>query len=77
MLLGLRVFPIVVIGGLDSLLGCILGAMAIAILESLASGYLDPMVGAGFSSVTSYLALIVMLYARPTGMFGQRMLERV
>ena len=76
-LLGLRVFPIVVIGGLDSLLGCIVGAMAIAILESLAGGYLDPIVGAGFSSVTSYLALIVMLYARPTGMFGQRMLERV
>jgi len=76
-LLGLRVFPIVVIGGLDSLPGCIVGAMAIAILESLAAGYLDPIVGAGFSSVTSYLALIVMLYARPTGMFGQRMLERV
>ena len=76
-LLGLRVFPIVVIGGLDSLLGCIVGAMATAILESLAGGYLDPIVGAGFSSVTSYLALIVMLYARPTGMFGQRMLERV
>jgi len=76
-LLGLRVFPIVVIGGSDSLPGCIVGAMAIAILESLAAGYLDPIVGAGFSSVTSYLALIVMLYARPTGMFGQRMLERV
>jgi len=76
-LLGLRVFPIVVIGGLDSLPGCIVGAMAIAILESLAAGYLDPMVGAGFSSVTSYLALIVMLYARPTGMFGQPVLERV
>jgi branched-chain amino acid transport system permease protein len=76
-LLGLRVFPIVVIGGLDSLPGCIVGAMAIAILESLAGGYLDPIVGAGFSSVMSYLALIVMLYARPTGMFGQRMLDRV
>lgn len=76
-LLGLRVFPIVVIGGLDSLPGCIVGAMAIGVLESLASGYLDPMVGAGFSGVTSYLALIVMLYARPTGMFGQPVLERV
>jgi len=76
-LLGLRVFPIVVIGGLDSLPGCIVGAMAIAILESLAAGYLDPMVGAGFSSLTSYLALIAMLYARPTGLFGQPVLERV
>jgi branched-subunit amino acid ABC-type transport system permease component len=34
-------------------------------------------VGAGFSSLTSYLALIAMLYARPTGLFGQPVLERV
>src|SRR5262249_5966355 len=41
-LLGLKVFPIVVIGGLDSLVGCIAGAIAIGVLESLAAGYLDP-----------------------------------
>ncbi|HTY78896.1 MAG TPA: branched-chain amino acid ABC transporter permease [Candidatus Bathyarchaeia archaeon] len=76
-LLGLRVFPIVVIGGLDSLAGCIVGAMGIGILESLAGGYLDPVLGGGFSSVTSYLALIVMLYARPTGLLGRPVVERV
>ena len=76
-LVGLRVFPIVVIGGLDSLPGCIVGAIAIGVLESLAAGYLDPVLGAGFGSVTSYLALIVMLYARPTGLFGRPAVERV
>lgn len=76
-LLGLRVFPIVVIGGLDSLPGCVVGALAIGILESLAGGYLDPVLGGGFSSVTSYLALIAMLYARPTGLFGRPAVERV
>jgi len=76
-LLGLRVFPIVVIGGLDSLPGCIVGALVVGILESLIGGYLDPVLGGGFSSVTSYLALIVMLYARPTGLFGRPAVERV
>ena len=76
-LLGVRVFPIVVIGGLDSLPGCIVAAMAIGILESLAGGYLDPILGGGFSSVTSYLALMAMLYARPTGLFGRPVVERV
>jgi len=76
-LLGLRVFPIVVIGGLDSLPGCIVGAIAIGVLESLTGGYLDPVMGGGFGSVTSYLALIVMLYARPTGLFGRPAVERV
>jgi branched-chain amino acid transport system permease protein len=76
-LLGLKVFPIVVIGGLDSLVGCIAGAIAIGVLESLAAGYLDPLLGGGFSSVASYVALIAMLFARPTGLFGRPAVERV
>jgi branched-chain amino acid transport system permease protein len=76
-LLGLKVFPIVVIGGLDSVPGCIVGAMVIGLLESLAAGYLDPILGAGFSSVASYIALIAMLYARPNGLFGRPAVERV
>ena len=76
-LLGMKVFPIVVLGGLDSVPGCIAGALAIGVLESLTAGYLDPILGGGFSSVASYLALIAMLCARPYGLFGRPTVERV
>ena len=76
-LVGLKVFPIVIIGGLDSIPGTIVGAIAIGVLESLAAGYVDPLVGGGFSSVASYLVLIAALFARPHGLFGRPAVERV
>jgi len=50
-LVGLKVFPIVIIGGLDSVASCIVGAMVIGVLESLGTGYLDPRLGGGFGNV--------------------------
>ena len=76
-LVGLKVFPIVILGGLDSIPGTIVGAMVIGTMESLTAGYLDPLVGAGFSSVASYLLLIAALFARPYGIFGRPAIERV
>jgi branched-chain amino acid transport system permease protein len=76
-LLGRRVFPIVIIGGLDSLPGTIVGAFLVGILESLTAGYLDPLVGGGFSHVASYLVLLAVLFVRPYGLFGHRAVERV
>ena len=75
-LVGLKVFPIVIIGGLDSIAGVILGAMLIGWIEALAAGYLDPIVGGGFSHVTSYLLLIAMLLVRPWGLFGRESIDR-
>jgi len=76
-LLGLKVFPIVILGGLDSLPGTIIGAFFVGILESLAAGYIDPLVGGGFSHVASYVALIAVLFVRPYGLFGRPDVERV
>jgi branched-chain amino acid transport system permease protein len=76
-LVGLKVFPIVIIGGLDSIPGAIVGAMIIGVLESLGAGYLDPALGGGFGNITSYLLLIGMLVARPSGLFGRPRIERV
>ena len=75
-LVGLKVFPIVIIGGLDSILGAIIGAMIIGVLESLGAGYLDPRLGGGFGNIASYLLLIAMLVARPSGLFGRPRIER-
>lgn len=76
-LVGLKVFPIVVVGGLDSIAGTVVAALAIGTMESLAAGYLDPVVGAGFSGVSSYVVLIAMLCVRPYGLFGQADVERI
>jgi branched-chain amino acid transport system permease protein len=76
-LVGLKIFPIVIIGGLDSIAGTIVGAMLVGVLESLAAGYLDPLLGGGFGSVFAYLVLLVMLWVRPHGLFGQAQVERV
>jgi branched-chain amino acid transport system permease protein len=76
-LVGLKVFPIVIIGGLDSILGAIVGAMVIGVLERLGAGYLDPRLGGGFGNIASYLLLIAMLIVRPSGLFGRPRIERV
>jgi branched-chain amino acid transport system permease protein len=76
-LLGFKVFPIVILGGLDSLPGTIIAAFAVGILESVVAGYIDPIVGGGFSHVASYLVLIATLFVRPWGLFGRPDVERV
>ena len=75
-LVGLKVFPIVIIGGLDSIAGVIVGAMLIGWVEAVAAGYVDPVIGGGFSHVTSYLLLVAMLLVRPWGLFGRGTIDR-
>jgi branched-chain amino acid transport system permease protein len=76
-LVGLKIFPIVIIGGLDSVLGTIVAAILIGVLESLGTGYLDQRVGGGFGNIICYLLLLVMLMLRPHGLFGRPRPERV
>ncbi len=76
-LVGLKVFPIVIVGGLDSIPGAIVAAMVIGVIESLGTGYLDPALGGGFGNVAAYLLLIAMLCVRPYGLFGRPAAARV
>jgi branched-chain amino acid transport system permease protein len=76
-LVGLKVFPIVVIAGLDSVPGTIVAAMLIGTVESLGAAYLDPKFGGGFGAMTSYLLLLATLVVRPYGLFGRPPAERV
>src|SRR5205823_13888961 len=76
-LVGLKVFPIVILGGLDSIPGTIVAAILIGVLESLGAGYLDPQLGGGFGTIASYLLLMAMLMVRPYGLFGQTPSVRV
>jgi branched-chain amino acid transport system permease protein len=76
-LLGLKVFPVVILGGLDSILGAVVGGLIVGVVESLSAGFLDPLVGGGTKDFIPYLLMIAVLMVRPEGMFGRRRIERV
>ena len=76
-LVGLKVFPVVILGGLDSIGGALIGGLIVGIVESLAAGYLDPYVGGGTKDFAPYVLMIIVLMVRPYGMFGRRQIERV
>ena len=76
-LVGLKVFPVVILGGLDSIVGAVIGGLIVGVVESLAAGYLDPYVGGGTKDFAPYVLMILMLMFKPYGMFGTHRIERV
>lgn len=76
-LIGFKVFPVVILGGLDSIVGAIVGGLIVGIVENLAAGYIDPLVGGGTKDFAPYVLMILMLMFRPYGIFGKRKIERV
>jgi branched-chain amino acid transport system permease protein len=70
---GLRVFPVVILGGLDSIPGAIIGGIIIGLLEQYTGGY----IGQGLNQVLPFIVLIIILMVRPYGLFGQEIIERV
>ncbi len=76
-LVGLKVFPVVILGGLDSIGGALIGGLVIGIVESLVAGYIDPYVGGGTKDFVPYVLMIVVLMIKPYGIFGKRRIERV
>lgn len=75
--IGLKVLPVAILGGLDSIPGAILGGISIGILENLAAGYLDPIVGGGVRDVAPFVIMTIVLMIRPYGLFGKEIIERV
>lgn len=71
--IGLRVFPVVILGGLDSIVGAVIGGALIGLVEAYAGGY----VGMGVQTLVPYALLLVVLMVRPYGLFGKRRMERV
>ncbi len=76
-LFGLKVIPVVILGGLDSVLGAIVGGLIMGILENLSGGYLDPVFGGGVKEVAPFIALVAILTVKPYGLFGKVKIERV
>lgn len=76
--IGLAVFPAVILGGLDSIPGAVVGGVTIGVLQQLAAGYLNQYVpGGGTEYVLPFVVLLVMLWFKPYGLFGIEEIERV
>lgn len=70
---GMKSFPAVILGGLDSVIGAALGGLVIGVVENLFQGY----VGQGLREISGFVVIIVVLMVRPYGLFGSREIERV
>ena len=75
-LIVLKALPVLVLGGFDSILGAIVAGLAIGAAEKLAEVYLGPFVGGGIEGWFAYVVALVVLLVRPTGLFGQKLVER-
>jgi branched-chain amino acid transport system permease protein len=75
--IGLKVLAVIILGGLDSIIGAIVGGFIIGILENFAGVYLDSLVGGGVKEVVPFVVLVIILMIRPYGMFGRAIIERV
>jgi branched-chain amino acid transport system permease protein len=70
---GLRSFPAVILGGLDSVLGAALGGITIGVVENLSEGY----IGQGLKEIAGFVVIVLVLMVRPYGLFGAKTIERV
>lgn len=73
----LRAFPAIVLGGLRSPTGAVVGGLVIGLTEVLTSGYAPSSLGDNFYAVAPYIAMILILLVRPYGLFGRAPAERL
>ncbi|WP_085044084.1 branched-chain amino acid ABC transporter permease [Ensifer aridi] len=73
----LKALPVLVLGGFDSIVGAIVGGLLIGATEKLAEVYLGDYFGGGIESWFAYVAALAFLLIRPSGLFGQKLVERV
>jgi len=76
-LLLLKGITVAVLGGMDSLGGAILAGIALGVIEAVAAGILDPMLGGGTRELVVALVLILTIMIRPHGLFGRHHIERL
>jgi branched-chain amino acid transport system permease protein len=78
-LAALSAFPAAILGGLDSVVGAVVGGLIIGVVVTMASGYQDEIsfLGRGLGQVAPYVVMVLVLLARPAGLFGTKELTRV
>jgi branched-chain amino acid transport system permease protein len=73
----LRALPVVILGGLTSVPGAIIGGLIIGVGEKLSEVYIGPLVGGGIEIWFAYMLALAVLLFRPQGLFGEKIIDRV
>jgi branched-chain amino acid transport system permease protein len=73
----LRALPVIILGGLTSVRGAVIGGLIIGVGEKLSEVYLGPFVGGGIEIWFAYVLALVFLLFRPQGLFGEKIIDRV
>jgi branched-chain amino acid transport system permease protein len=78
-LVALVALPVIILGGLDSLPGAVVGGLAVGVAQELVATYQNnaPWLGGNVSVITPYVLMLLVLLVRPYGLFGTREVERV
>ncbi|WP_295638625.1 branched-chain amino acid ABC transporter permease [uncultured Methylibium sp.] len=76
-LVALKALPVVILGGLTSIPGAIVGGLIIGVGEKLSEIYIGPMLGGGIEIWFAYVLALVFLLVRPQGLFGEKIIDRV
>ncbi len=79
-IIALKALPAIIIGGLESINGAVIGGLAVGVVEALTAVYqpdVAPWLGANFALVAPYALMFAVLLVRPYGLFGQKEVERV
>ena len=71
--IALKIFPAILFGGVDSIIGAIIGGLLVGVLENLAGGIINPKI----AEITPYIILLLVLLFRPEGAFGLKRIERI
>ncbi|MEU4447357.1 branched-chain amino acid ABC transporter permease [Actinosynnema sp. NPDC050801] len=78
--IALKALPAIILGGLDSLGGAVVGGLAVGVVESLVGTYqgdVAPWLGPNFALVAPYVLMLLVLLVRPYGLFGSKEVERL
>lgn len=73
----LKALPVIILGGLTSVPGAIIGGLIIGVGEKISEVYLGPMIGGGIELWFAYVLALVFLLFRPQGLFGEKIIDRV
>ena len=76
-LLLIKALAIAILGGLDSIPGVLLAGVIVGLVENLATGLIDPLIGGGTRDVAASVIILATLLVRPHGLFGREHIERV
>ena len=75
--LALKALPVVILGGLTSVPGAIIGGLILGVGEKLSEVFVGPMVGGGIEIWFGYVVVLLVLLVRPQGLFGEKIIDRV